>query len=405
LATRREELRIEVTTGTKAIARAVMLADVDVISAYPIRPYTGVMNELAKVIADGNMNAEFILADSEHSQFEIAKHASAVGARTFTGSSGTGFVYAMEAAVATALGGLPVVAMVGNRTLDDPGNFGMEHNDAFLVRDVGWLITWAQDPQEALDTTLMSYRVSEDHRVLLPSIIAVDGFSITHVASPVTYPSQELVADFLPPYKPPYPLDPDFGPVTKAQHIAPSMVGPELRKINDVAMKRAKRVIEEAWEEFARVFGRSYPPFIESYMMDDAETAFIIMGANALNLKAFTKKARAEGERVGVVRIRTFRPFPTEELREALSRVERVGVFDFDFSYGSPLYGGVLFNEVRSALYDLNPRPQVHNFICAGGRDVGLQEYRQCLKTLKESVKAAPGAKRVHWVGLRGRDL
>ena len=149
-------------TGTRAIAEAVKLADVDVIAAYPIRPYTGVMNSLAKMLADGEFTAEIIGADSEHSQFEIVKHASAVGARTFAGSSGVGLAYAAEPIIVTALGQLPVVAMAGCRSLDDPGNFGMEWNDVLTFRDQGWLMSWAKDPQEALDMILVAYRVSED---------------------------------------------------------------------------------------------------------------------------------------------------------------------------------------------------------------------------------------------------
>ncbi|MEM4601873.1 MAG: hypothetical protein QW808_03125, partial [Desulfurococcaceae archaeon] len=217
-------------TGARAIAEAVKLADVDVIVAYPIRPYTGIMNALAEMISQGEFLAELILADSEHSQFEVAKHSSSVGARVFVGSSGVGVIYAAEPIVVTPMNRLPVVAIVGCRALDDPGNFGMEWNDALAFRDTGWLISWAKDPQEALDMTLVAYRVAEDHRVLLPHFIALDGATITHIAAPVEVPAKKSVEDFLPPYKNPYPLDPALGPITKAQHIAPSLIGPELRK-------------------------------------------------------------------------------------------------------------------------------------------------------------------------------
>lgn len=154
-----------VITGVVAIANAVKLVDVDVITAYPIRPYTGVMNELATMIADGEFDAEFIVSDSEHSQFEMAKHASMAGARVFTGSAGIGFAYAYEPVVVTASDRAPVVAMLGDRTLDDPGCFGVEHTDALADRDLGWMEFFAENAQEALDTTLMAYRVAEDERV------------------------------------------------------------------------------------------------------------------------------------------------------------------------------------------------------------------------------------------------
>jgi len=231
-----------VWTGTRAVAEAVKIADVDVIAAYPIRPYTGIMNDLAKMVADGDFRAEVAVADSEHSQFEIVKHASAVGARTFVGSSGVGLAYAAEAISVTALGQLPVVAVAGCRALDDPGNFGMEWNDVFLFRDVGWLVSWAKDPQESLNMTLVAYRVAEDRRVLLPHFVAMDGAAITHVSTPVETPSKDKVTEFLPPYKPPFPLDPAYGPVTKANHIAPSLIGPEQRKLVDVPMKNSVEV-------------------------------------------------------------------------------------------------------------------------------------------------------------------
>ncbi|EQD37115.1 pyruvate ferredoxin oxidoreductase, alpha subunit, partial [mine drainage metagenome] len=166
--------REDLMTGTDAVAEAVRLVDVDVFAAFPIRPYTGVMDRLAKFIANGDLDAEYIVADGEHSQFEIGKHASSVGARAFVGSSGVGWLYAMESIGVTATDRLPLVALVGNRALDDPGAFGVEHNDALLVRDLGWLIAWASTAQEALDTTLIAYRVAEDPSVRMPAAVAME---------------------------------------------------------------------------------------------------------------------------------------------------------------------------------------------------------------------------------------
>ena len=160
--------REELLTGCEAIAQALRLADVDVIAAYPIRPYDGVMQAVAKLLADGQMDAEYIVAEGEHSQFEIVKHACAVGSRVFVGSSGVGWFYAFEAIAVTAGLRLPVVAIVGNRALDDPGAFGVEHNDALAVRDLGWMLAWVDSAQEALDTSLMAYRIGEDKRIMLP---------------------------------------------------------------------------------------------------------------------------------------------------------------------------------------------------------------------------------------------
>lgn len=397
--------RKHVWTGTRSIAEAVKIADVDVIAAYPIRPYTGIMNDLAKMVADGEFRAQIIVADSEHSQFEIAKHASAVGARTFVGSSGVGLAYATEAICVTALGQLPVVAVAGCRALDDPGNFGMEWNDVFLFRDAGWLVSWAKDPQEALDMTLVAYRVAEDHRVLLPHFIAIDGAAITHVSTPVEPPARESVTEFLPPYKPPYPLDPAYGPVTKAQHIAPSLIGPEQRKVVDVAMKNSEEVIQEAWKDYTRYIGRQYSPFVETTFMDDADIALVSMGAYTKDAIYATRKLRERGIKAGVVRLRYWRPFPAKELREVLQDAKAVGVVDFSYSMGSPDYGGAFFNDVRSALYEGNSKPRLVDFIFAGGREPTVRHFEKAALMVRESALAGRVSKITHWLTLRGEDV
>src|SRR6059036_1400339 len=192
--------REELLTGCQAVSQAVRLADVDVIAAYPIRPYTEVMDQLSKIIADGQLDAEYIVADSEHSQFEIVKHASAVGARAFAGSSGTGWMYGMEALVVCATDRLPVLFLVGNRALDDPGAFGVEHNDAMAVRDMGWLLCWVTTPQEALEHVLIGYRIAEDKNVRMPMGLAMDGAFLTHSQHMVKIPTAEAVRQFLPPF-------------------------------------------------------------------------------------------------------------------------------------------------------------------------------------------------------------
>lgn len=400
-----EQKKRNVWTGTRAVAEAVKIADVDVIAAYPIRPYTGIMNDLAKMVADGQFKAEIIVADSEHSQFEIVKHASAVGARTFAGSSGVGLAYATEAIGVTALGQLPVVAVAGCRALDDPGNFGMEWNDVFLFRDLGWLVAWAKDAQEALDMTLVAYRVSEDHRVLLPQFIAMDGAALTHVSAPVSAPARESMSEFLPPYKPPYPLDPASGPISKGQHIAPSLIGPEQRKLVDVSMKNSREVIREAWKDYYRYVGRQYAPFIEETMMNDADIAIVTMGAYTKDAVYAAKKMRKSGIKVGVVRLRYWRPFPAEELRMALKSIKGVGVLDFSYSMGSPDFTGAFFTDVRSALYLSGGRPPLLDFILAGGREPTVLQFEKAIESVQETALTGRVGKYVHWVTLRGEDV
>ncbi len=394
-----------VWTGARAVAEAVKLADVDVIAAYPIRPYTGIMNSLATMIAGGDFYAEYLICDSEHSQFEVVKHASAVGARTFVGSSGTGLIYGTEAVITTALGQLPVVGVVGCRSLDDPGNFGMEWNDAFLFRDVGWLMNWSKDPQEALEMTLVAYKIAEDERVLLPHFVALDGATITHVASPVLPPKKDLVDRFLPPYKQPHPLDPSYDTVSKAMHIAPSLIGPEQRKSLDAAIKRAKNVvIPEAWKSWGDITGKEVDPWFESMKMEDADYVLLSMGAYSRNADYIVEKLREKGIKVGSLRLKYLRPFPTEELKNILEDVRGVGVIDFSFSLGSPWNGSVLYNEVKAALYDSKNRPIIMDYIFAGGREMTLTELENSTKQLIESVKKGKVDKPVRWVTVRGED-
>src|ERR687892_1898138 len=186
----------ELISGSEAIAIACALADVDVITAYPIRPYDTVMQYVSKLKADGSFDCDFIVAESEHSQFEIVKHASAVGARTFCGSSGVGWFYRFEAITVTAGLRLPVVAMVGNRALDDPGAFGVEHNDALAVRDLGWLMTWVETGQEAFDSAVIAYKVAEDPRIMLPCAVSTDGAFLTHSQHLVKIPPKHIVDQF-----------------------------------------------------------------------------------------------------------------------------------------------------------------------------------------------------------------
>src|SRR5690349_1454538 len=269
----------DLLTGCQAVAQAVRLADVDVISAYPIRPYTEVMDFLSKLIAEGQLDAEYVIADSEHSQFEIVKHASSVGARAFAGSSGTGWAYGFEALVVTATDRLPVLFLVGNRALDDPGAFGVEHNDAMAVRDMGWLLCWASTAQEALEHVLIGYRIAEDARVRMPMALAMDGAFLTHSQHMVKMPSTEAVRRFLPPYDlGDRRLHPD-NPISIAPQANEEWVM-EMRRQNWEAARRARGVIVEAYQEFNAIFGERYqaPYFFKEFMTEDADTVLVGLG-------------------------------------------------------------------------------------------------------------------------------
>src|SRR5438874_2520233 len=262
-------------TGSEAIAVACKLADVDVITAYPIRPYDTVMQYIAKLVANGDFDCEYIVAEGEHSQFEIVKHASACGARVFCGSSGVGWMYAMEALTVTPALRIPMIAMVGNRALDDPGAFGVEHNDALAVRDMGWLLCWATTAQEALEHVLLGYRIAEDRRVRMPMALAMDGAFLTHSQHMVKIPAPEAAQKFLPPYDlAERRLHPD-NPISIAPQVNEDWVM-ELRRQNWEAARRARHVILESYQEFNQIFGNRYPtPFFDEFMTEDAEVVLV----------------------------------------------------------------------------------------------------------------------------------
>src|SRR3990167_3571162 len=306
-------------SGSEACAEALTLADLDVVTAYPIRPYDTVMQAIAKKIANGQLEAEYIVAEGEHSQFEIVKHASTVGARVFCGSSGVGWMYAMECLTVTPALRVPMVCMVGNRALDDPGAFGVEHNDALAVRDLGWQLVWVDTAQEALDTALIAYRVAEDRRIFLPCAISCDGAFLTHSQAIVKIPSQEQVDSFLPRYnRGDLLLHPD-NPITVAPQGNEDWVM-EIRRQNYAAMERSAGVIREAYADFERIFGRSYGnPFFEEYQTEDADVVLMGMGTVSISAKVAIRAMRKEGKKVGFIRMRWFRPFAAEELAKSLS--------------------------------------------------------------------------------------
>src|SRR5256714_2680018 len=389
-------------SGSEAVAEGLALADIDVVTGYPIRPYDTVMQAIAKKIANGQLIAEYIVAEGEHSQFEIVKHASTVGARVFCGSSGVGWMYAMECLVVTPPLRVPMVCLVGNRALDDPGAFGVEHNDALFVRDLGWLLCWIDTSQEALDTTLIAYRVAEDRRVFLPLAISADGAFLTHSQALTLVPPKEKVDRFLPRYnRGDLQLHPD-NPITLAPQANEDWVI-EIRRQNDEAMQRAYTVIEEAYAEFRRVFGRGPEnPWFEEYMADDADVILVGMGTISLPIKVAIREMRAKGKKVGLIRLRWFRPFPFERLVKALSGARAIGVIDRDYSFGSPFHLGLGGHEIRASLYNAGTRPPPLSFICGlGGRQVTPEDVNKAVDMCYAAAKSGKADAKTHWLGVR----
>jgi pyruvate ferredoxin oxidoreductase alpha subunit len=295
-----------------------------------------------------------------------------------------------------------MVVMVGNRALDDPGAFGVEHNDALTVRDLGWQLVWVDTAQEALDTALIAYRVAEDRRIFLPCAISCDGAFLTHSQAIVKIPSQEQVNSFLPRYdRGDLLLHPD-NPITVAPQGNEDWVM-EIRRQNYAAMERSPGVIKEAYADFERIFGRSYGnPFFEEYMTEDADVVLMGMGTVSVSAKVAIREMRKEGKKVGFIRMRWFRPFAAEELTKSLSRFSAVGVIDRDYSFGSPYMSGVLATEVRSALYaSPGKKPPVLGFIAGlGGREVTVPDVQRMTDATFDASKGK-SQPLTQWIGLR----
>jgi pyruvate ferredoxin oxidoreductase alpha subunit len=311
-------------------------------------------------------------------------------------------MYGFEALVVAATDRLPVLFLVGNRALDDPGAFGVEHNDALAIRDMGWLLMWATTAQEALEHVLIGYRIAEDRRVRMPMALAMDGAFLTHSQHMVKVPSPEAVKRFLPPYDlGDRRLHPD-NPISIAPQVNEDWVI-ELRRQNWEAARRARGVIKEAYDEFNGVFGPRYEsPYFTEFMTEDAESVLIGLGTVAMPGRTAVRRLREQGQKVGYVNLRWFRPFPTEELRACLGRFKAVGVIDRDFAHGSPDSGGILLHEIRSCLYPLKERPSVVNFICGlGGRDISIADCVEMFARTTRAIGRDADGEIVSWLGLR----
>lgn len=391
--------KAKMMTGCRASAEGAKAAEVEVICSFPIRPYTAIMMELAKMVADGELNAEFVHGEGEHGQLSVVLGACAAGARAFTGSSGVGVTYAMEIYSPMAGGRYPAQMAIADRTLDPPGDFGSEHTDAMCTRDQGWLLGWACSPQEVYDNTLIYYRIGEDHRVMLPQMVCQEGYFISHIPDMVTLGERSQVKEFLPPYRPISPLSLTH-PVSHGPQIRPDQGAPMDAQRAETFLTVPK-VIEEATADFNRIFGRNYDPFVEQYKLADAEIAFFIMGAHANTCRASVDRLRKKGVKVGMARLRWVRPWPTHQLAEALGHVKAIGVVETSTSYGGAMRGGNLIHELRANLYDLDERPLVTSFMAGlGGETIWPADFDYMAKILSEMVKEKKTRRYVYWIGM-----
>jgi pyruvate ferredoxin oxidoreductase alpha subunit len=353
-----------------AIAEAVRLAEVDVVSAYPVTPQTHIVERIAQMVADGDLKASYIPVESEHSAMSGCLGAAAAGARTFTATAGQGLELMHEVLPVASGMRLPVVMAVCNRALSSPLSIWGDHSDIMAARDCGWIQIFAENGQQAFDLTMCAFRIAEDPAVLLPTVINIDGFHLSHVIEPVVIPERAEVDKFLPDVPHHYILDPRK-PLTMGDFATPDLYM-EAKKSQDVALRSSKKVILQAWREFEEIFGRRYSP-VETYRADGADVLLLTMGSFSEVAMEAIDRLRERGEKVGLIRLRLWRPFPFEELRQAVSQAGLLVVLDRAISFGGP---GPVCSEVQAALYPLGKKPQVAGFIAGlGGRDVTAEDF------------------------------
>jgi len=370
-----------------AIGEAAKQANVDVVAAYPITPQTHIVEHLAELVANGELDAAYIPVESEHSAMSACLGSAAVGARTFTATAGQGLELMHEVLYVASSMRLPVVMAVANRALSSPLSVWGDHSDVMSVRDTGWIQIFTENGQEVVDHVFCAFRIAEDPKVLLPVMIHLDGFHLSHVIEPISFPEQSKVDKFLPVNKYPLPLHPDR-PVTMGD-FAPPIIYPEAKWAQEVNLKASKETILGCWREFDEIFGRKYSP-VEHYYSEKAKTLLLTMGSFSETAMTAIDKMRAEGRDVGLVRLRLWRPFPFEELRQAVENAETLIVVDRALSFGGP--GGPVCSEVKAALYDQAKRPKIVSFVGGiGGRDISPAGFEEIInRGVEISEKGSP---------------
>ena len=358
-----------------AIGEAAKLADVDVVAAYPITPQTHIVEHLAELVANGELEAACIPVESEHSAMSACLGSAAVGARTFTATAGQGLELMHEVLYVAASMQLPMVMAVANRALSAPLSVWGDHSDVMAVRDTGWIQIFTENGQEVFDTILCAFRIGEDSKVLLPVMVHLDGFHLSHMIEPILIEEKADVDKFLPPFKYPLALDPKK-PVTMGA-FAPPIIYSEAKKAQEVNLAASKEVILKCWDEFANMFGRRYSP-VESYRTQGAKTLLLTMGSFSETAMETVDKMRNDGRDIGLVRLRLWRPFPAKELRQAVTDADILVVFDRALSLGGQ--AGPVCSEVRSALYNQAKKPRVASVIGGlGGRDVTVAGFEEII--------------------------
>lgn len=365
----------KVIEASTAVALGVKLCRPAVIPMYPITPQTHIVERLSEYINDGELDSEMIHAESEHSAIAAAAGSMATGVRTFTATSSQGLALMHEILHIVSGMRLPVVMGVANRALSAPINIWNDHQDAMSARDVGWIQLYVESAQEALDTTIQAFKVAENKDILIPAMVCLDGFTLTHVFEPVDIPEQKDIDKFLPAYKPTHAfLDPK----------KPMTIGPIgypdsfmlFKKEEHEALINALDAIKKANEDFGKKFGRKYGDgLIETYKMEDAQYGIVALGTICGTSRVAVDELRKEGKKIGLIKIRTFRPFPEKRIAEIVKNLKGLLVFDRDISPG---FEGAVSSEIKASLYSEKTRPIMYSMIAGlGGKDVRKEEIKK----------------------------
>jgi len=386
------EANIRLLDGNQAAAEGAKLSRVQVIAAYPITPQTPLTEELSEFVERGELKAEYIAVESEHSAMTVCTSASLVGARTFTATSAHGLAYMHEMLHWAAGARLPVVLACVNRALGAPWNILNDQQDSISQRDTGWIQMYARNNQEILDSMIQAYKIAE--AVYVPAMVCFDGYVLSHTEMPVEIPSQEEVDKFLPPYKPHTILDPANPKNYNLVTLADPRVNAEgvlchgymeLRYLLQEALQDSAETIMKVGQEFGKLFGRNYANLFWEDDIDDADIVIVAMGSLAMEAKVAMGMLREEGHKVGVLGLRVFRPFPKVALVKALEKARLIVVFDKNISYGSE---GATCSEIKSALYGSQAKAAIRNFIVGlGGRDVKAREMADAVREAITSLK------------------
>ncbi|MCD6277750.1 pyruvate ferredoxin oxidoreductase [candidate division WOR-3 bacterium] len=388
-------MKVVAKTANEAMAEAMRQINPDVVAAYPITPATEIVQIFSSFVHDGLVDTEFIAVESEHSAMSACIGAAAAGARVMTSTSSQGLALMDEVLYIAAALRLPIVICEINRALSAPINIHCDHSDTMNVRDSGWIQIYAEDSQEAYDSVIQAMKIAEE--AFLPAMVTADGFILSHAMQRIDMLEDEEVQAFIGEHKSPYNLLDIDNPITIGPLDLQDYFFEHKRQEAD-AMMKAPKVIKKVADEFGQKFGRKYG-LVEEYRLDDADYAIVVMGSTAGTAKDTVDLMREKGHKVGLLRIRVFRPFPAEEILNALKNVKVVGVMDR--ADGVNAFGGPVFMEVRAALYESEKKPDVYSFVYGlGGRDVKPVDIERVFQMIMEADKGKK-IDRLNYIGVR----